>query len=80
VTVGPCSSRNISRDGWRRVLTILCHYRVSKRLDNRVIGSRVRRVLLLCLLVLLVVLDSFNAADKSVLESFKGDKILFEGL
>jgi len=75
VTAGPCRRRNVERDGWRSDLTILCHCRVARRLDNRVMGGRVRGVLLLLVLVLLLGVVMLEVD----LESFKGDKTLFEG-
>ena len=71
MTAGPCRRSNVERDGWRSDLTILCHCRVARRLDNRVMGGRIRGVLLLLLL---------GVAKLEVdLESFRGDKTLFEG-
>ena len=66
MAAGLRSSRNVERDVWRRVLTMLCHCRVTRRLDNYVMRGRAQEILLLWLLVLLVwlvVLDSFNRAD-----------------
>lgn len=77
MTAGPCRRRNVERDGWRSDLTILCHCRVARRLDNRVMGGRVRGVLLLLVVVMLLLLGVVMLEVD--LESFRGDKTLFEG-